>query len=95
MTETINGIPMTLEYIHDHVDDIIWNRNPIIKFENTYDVHNELVKHGILIEERLNVSGPQSRYPIRTLKYRVNHGNGYITQNIWFAGNVVPTIVDL
>jgi len=86
---------MVATHTQKAVDAIINRQNPLIIFEDTYDVHQELVSIGVLIEGRLPGSLIESRYPNKTFEYRVDHGRGYITLNTWYEWSVVPHIEDL
>lgn len=87
---------MVTAHIQKSVDAIVNNQNPVITFEDTYDVHRELIKIGILTEGRVPGSLREGRYPTnKAFEYRVDHGRGYFTQNTWYMWAVVPTIEDL
>jgi len=86
---------MVAAHIQKSVDAIVNRQNPLIIFEDTYDVHRELVNIGILTEGRLPGSLAKARYPNKSFEYRVDHGRGYITQNTWYMWDVVPHIEDL
>lgn len=86
---------MSNQHIKQIVDDIANGRNPLIIFEYTYHVHQELIEVGILIDGRLQPSGRQARFPRQSFEYRVDHGCGYFTQNTWCMNDVVPYIEDL
>lgn len=88
------------------VFEITLKLNPLIKFEDTYDIHKILEEKGYWESEEVltkNFSffanGRHGKTGTRTVKkpfrFRVDHGNGYITQNTYSVGQVVPDIEDI
>ena len=78
----------------DYAELILSGENPFIRFANTYEMHRQLRVVGVEIMG----AGGRSRVPqrvTRELHYRVDHGDGYATQQSWYPGDAVPTSRDI
>lgn len=97
---------MKLEKINQIVEEILADKNPIVPFEATYDVRKVLDERGLFTvttDERISMSILTGRRVTKSsattinqsIRYRVDHGQGYMTQNTWDSGQVVPYVKDI
>lgn len=85
--------------------DAIEGKNPIVIYGSTYEMHDYFKNVGLFecgfyeIKSRYSGKITRTSYSFfngdAPLRYRVNHGNGYITQHTWHKGCYACTIEDL
>lgn len=81
--------------ISNLVDELLAGNNPIMVYVDTYAFKDEIKRRGYY--ETVGVKGKDNTevYKGDPLQYRVNHGNGYITQNTLVNGYRNPIIEDI
>lgn len=78
--------------------------NPIIAFSDTYDVHDILKERGYFKTTLEDIYCSLVNRIVRraycvtascTFRYRVDHGNGCITQNTWYNNQICPEMIEI
>lgn len=74
-------------------DDVLRGRNPLMRYDDTYALHDELRMRGLYTCESVTIARRKVdcvTYNGPPIRYRVNDGE-FITQNTLNPGQIVPT----
>jgi len=75
----------------NYAEQVLAGLNPVINFAETYKLHEQLRAEGVEVPGVKRIA----QRVTRTVRYRVNHGNGYFTQQTWHPGHAVPSSEDI